>query len=467
MIQFDSLRRYAVVATCLITVAVLTLPSCNESTIVGSDIFDGRDLQINNIDTLTVKAKTVRIDSIRTYNLRDVNLTTYLIGELEDPYFGKNKASLITEVHYTTESVPPRVVIPDYRDSDVLDSMILVLYFDNQGLYGDSSATHDIEVFRVTEDLRTFDELYSNRIIMTDPTPIASASNVSLNFDSVEVYNPELDQTLTESPQLRIPMGDDISNELFTLFNEIETDSAFVSAFRGIKVESTPSKSSVFGVTIDNRSFNSRLLSYYSRGDTSLIYEYGLNDLSVGVPFGRKFTEFEQEIDDAIVTEFTTDTSMENLLFIEASVGHVVELDLSSLLTLDDVLINRAELEVVVANLDDYDMGIFPPIDNLIMSTLDENGNSQPIDEVDEGIMFNQLDQFFGGSVESFTDNGQQLFRYKMNISRTVIKILNGEIGPIVTISPLSVNDRVSRSILNGPDHPEYPIKLNVTLTVL
>ncbi len=448
-------------------VAVITLPSCNESTIVGSDIFDGRDLEIESIDTLTIQAKTVRIDSIRTYNLRDVNLTTYLIGELEEPYFGKNKASLISEVHYSTESTPPRVLVPDYQESDVLDSMILVLYFDNRGRYGDSTATHDLEVFRVTEDLRTFDELYSNRVIMIDPEPIASISDVSLNYDSLDVYNPELDRTFTEAPQVRIPLGADISNELFTELNNIEADADFVSAFRGIKVESSPSASSVFGVSIDNREFNSRILTYYTRGDTSLVYDYALNDLTIGVSFGRKFTEFEQEIDDAIVTEFSTDTTKDSLLFVEASVGHVVELDFSSLLALDDVLINRAELEVVVASLDGYDLGIFSPIDNLIMSALDENGNSELIDEVDEGIMFNQLEQFFGGSVETFTDNGQQLFRYKMNISRTAIKMLNGEIGPVVTISPLRVNDRVSRTILYGPDHPQYPLKLNVTLTVL
>jgi len=451
----------------LIIFGLFVLSSCNDSTIVGSDLFDGQDLKIDNTDTLSIMAKTVRLDSVRTFSLNNNNSTTFLIGELDEPYFGVTRASLIAEAHYSLNLTTGELFVPDYRSTDVLDSMILVLILDASGNYGDSTASHDLEVFRVAEDLRVYDELFSTQTIMTEPTPIASISGVVISADSVDVYNPVLDSIFTEAPQIRIPMGEDISNEFFTDLAGIENDADFVTAFSGIKVESILPSNSVFGVNIDVRSFTSRIVTYYSRGDTSIIYTYPLNDLTRNAPLGRRLTEYDRDLDGAIVTDFSSDEAKDSLLFVETGLGHVVELDFSSLLRLDDVLINRAEIEMVVASLDDFDLGLFPPIQNLIMTALDQDGEIMVLDEVNEGIQFNQLDRSFGGSVEPFMDDGQLMYRYKMNISRSVIQIKSGELLPAITLTPLLNSGRVNRSIIYGPDHPRYPMKLNVGLTVL
>jgi len=443
--------------------------SCGESTDVGSDLFGEGIVSVKSTDTLSIVAKTVALDSVRVYNEDNTSRSTFLIGELDDPYFGQMKASLVSEIHFGVDLVTGQLFKPGYQEGDVLDSMILVLSIDSVGNYAKPNDRFDIEVFRLTESINSLEDIYSNQDIAFDSEVVGSASGVRIRTDSVSVYFPSLGTTRSEPGQLRIPLNETISDILFNDLIDIETNTDFIEAFNGIRVEATPSTgNSIFGVNISSNSFNSRIQSFYSRGDTTLLFEYPLNDLTQNVSLGRKLTDFQRDNKSSPIASFLDNiAASDSLIFIQSMLGTTVELDLSAINLLDDNLINQGVLEMTIAQLPDNDIELFAPIETLILSTKNENGELQILAEINEGLVFNQLEIFFGGSVEESVINDMTVFQYKMNITRSLIQMANGEIPTTLFLTPLLVTERANRTILYGPGHSKFPLKLNLSLTSL
>lgn len=441
--------------------------SCGDTTVVGSDLFGEESLNVSSTDTLTIKAKTVELDSLRVFNVENVSRATFLVGLTDDPVFGKTKASLVADVHFGVDLTTGQLFKPGYEEGDVLDSLILVLEIDSTGLYGDLNTTYNIEVFQLTESINEFTEIYSNRDVSFDPEPIGNKENVTISLDSVSLYYPSLGTTRRELAQIRIPLGESVSNLFFNDLREIETNDQFGEQFFGIRVEATPQNdNAMFGVNIASSAFNSRIQSFYSRADTTLLFEYPLNDLTQNISLGRKFSDFEVDNSSAIIHDFLGDESAgDSLLFIQSLLGTNVELDFSSILNGGDFLINQAILEMTVATLPEDDLELNPPIDQLILSTKGDDGELDLLAEINEGLVFNQLEIYFGGEVEQSVVNDVNMYQYNMNITRSLIEILNGNLNSTMFLTPLLRNERANRTVIYGPGHPVYPMKLKLSIT--
>jgi hypothetical protein len=440
---------------------------CNDTTIVGSSIFDEEELSLRSIDTLDIIASTSALDSVRVFALDNSSIQTFLIGELDDPFLGTMKSSLVTEVHYAVDLLTGQIAIPDYEEGDVLDSMVLILQVNPQSFYGDTESTFDLKVFQLTESLNEELEISTNDEFSFDPVPIAELNDVTIPKDSIVVFLPSEGTSTMESAQVRIPFGDEVSNLIFNDLRTLTSNPDFVNAFPGIRIEATPtSGNSIFGVSIANNQFNSTIQAYYKRDTLARLFEYVLNDLTLNVPLGRKFSQFESDVEASPIGPFLENTSAgDSLLFIQGMLGTSVELDLSSILELEDVLINLAILELTVAQLPGEDFDVTPPLESLVISTLDENGNLVLFSEITEGLLFDQLDLRFGGTLEEVEDENTTVFRYSMDITRSLIEIFNGDLPSTLFITPLSTAEQPGRTILYGPGHSTFPLKLQLSVT--
>lgn len=434
---------------------------------VGSDLFGDESLNVTSTDTFSVKARTVLVDSVRVYNEDNVSRSTFLVGVTDDPIFGKTTASLVADVHYGVDLLTGQLFKPGYEEGDVLDSLILVLEIDSVGFYGDDNATFDFEVFQLAESINQLDEIYSNREISFDPESIGTKENVFISTDSVSVYYPSLGTTRRELSQIRIPLGEEIGNLLFEDLRDIETNAEFIQEFFGVRVEATPStNNTMFGVNIASTSFNSRIQSFYSRADTTLLFEYPLNDLTTNLSLGRKLSALERDISSASISQFLGDAALgDSLLFVQSLLGTDVELDFSSIFNIEDFLINQAILELTVAVLPGDNLELNPPIDQLILSSRGDDGQLDLLDEINEGLIFNQLEVYFGGAVDQAIVNDVTLYRYEMNITRSLIEISNGNLPSKLFLTPLLRNERANRSVIYGPGHSDYPLKLTLSVT--
>jgi len=435
--------------------------------VVGSDLFGEESLNVTSTDTLTIKAKTIMLDSVRVFNVDNTSRSTFLVGVTDDPVFGKTTAALVADVHYGVDLNTGQLFKPGYEDGDVLDSLILVLEIDSTGFYGDENVRYDVQVFQLTESINALTEIYSNREINFDPEPIGQVDNLRVRSDSVSVYYPSLGTTRREFGQMRIPLGDKISKILFEDLRAIETNPDFIQEFFGVRVEATPATdNAMFGVNISSNSFNSRIQSFYSRGDTSLLFEYPLNDLTNNISLGRKLTTLERDNSAAPISQFFGDEAAgDSLSFIQSLLGTDVELDFSSIFNVEDFLINQAILEMTVAVLPGDDLESNPPIEQLILSSRGDDGDLDLLDEINEGLVFNQLDIYFGGTAEETIVNGLTLYQYKMNITRSLIDIANGNLPSTLYLTPLLRNERANRTVIYGPGHASNPLKLTLSIT--
>jgi len=378
------------------------------------------------------------------------------------------KSSLVTQVHFPVNLTTGQPSLPDFEDGDVLDSMVIALQLSPAGFYGDLETTYNIKVFQLTESLSSESEIFApNDDFSFDPEPIAELTNVTVPRDSVIVFIPSEGTSTRIAAQLRIPLGDEITQRLFSELDDFATDTEFAAAFPGLRIEATPtSGNGMFAANIANNQFNSTIQAFYKRDDVARLYTYALNDLLMGVSLGRKFSDFENDFESSVVGEFLDDTAAgDSLLFVQGMLGTSIEVDLSALLELDDVLINLATLELTVAQLPGEDLSVTPPLESLVISTLGEEGNFVLFAEITEGLLFDQLDIRFGGTLEEVVDGSTTVFRYNMNITRSLIEIFNGDLPSTIFITPLSAAEQAGRSIIYGPGHSRFPMKLQLSLT--
>jgi len=446
-----------------------TFSSCGDPSDVGSGLFTDGDLDVFSVDTMTIVATNIPLDSVEVYSENNMTRSTYLLGELDDPFFGKMNGALVTELHYGVDLFTGQLFIPDYQEGDILDSIVLVLAVDTLGNYGVRNDLFDIEVFKLSESINQRTSIFAPVDIPADPTIAASAINVRPRADSVRVFFPSLGTTIPEFGQIRIPLNDNLANILFNDLRGIGSDVEFVEAFNGLRIEATPaSGNSMFGVDISTTIFNSRVQCFYRRDSLPLLYEYALDDRTRNLSEGRKFTDFERDNASSPISQFLDDPeAADSLIFIQSMLGSTIELDLSAINQFQDNLINQATLEMTIAQLPGDNMNIYPPIETLVLSTIGEDGEPDVLAEINEGLIFSQLETFFGGTIEENFVDGMTVFQIEMNITRSLILMANGELPTTLFMTPLMPTERPNRTILFGPGHSTFPLRLNLSLTSL
>jgi len=118
------------------------------------------------------------------------------------------------------------------------------------------------------------------------------------------------------------------------------------------------------------------------------------------------------------------------------------------------VAINKAEL---IVPLDESVVAEFGVPNSLQITAIDSNGS--PVFPVD----FFEGSDYYGGVYDS------EKKQYVFNIARHLQSILNSpeivDYGLYITNSGNSVNAR--RGVFNGPQHPDKPLKLRMTYTII
>jgi len=151
----------------------MVLPSCTEKNVVGVDVLPNQSgLNTTFTDTVTIISNTVKEDSLRT----DTLFSKHLLGNYNDPVFGKSQASIYTQVLLPTNNV-------NFGDSLKLDSIVLTLAYN--GFYGDTSIPQTVEVYELNEDLSVGNEYYSDQDFIIKPTLLGSKTFVPNLTDSV------------------------------------------------------------------------------------------------------------------------------------------------------------------------------------------------------------------------------------------------------------------------------------------
>ncbi len=440
----------------LLILAALLINGCKEPELVGLDVLPGgQQLPIAWVDTFTLKARTVTDDSVNTSTL-----SSYLIGDFGDPTFGRLRSELFTQVALPSAGV-------DFGANATVDSVILHLTYSGSYGYTDKlRGTMRFGVYRITEDLQNESIYRSNaQPQAVDPTPLASIEfrpDLVTQFDLgdytvVENVDPEPNDTVPVllPPALRIALDPAFGQQILDL-DTINHADIFLDEFKGINIRSeSAAMPSGFGSILyfNLNPFYSGLELHYSNDsevglqfDFDLVQEYATHTL-----FDH---DFPIDINHALAD---TTVAGDTRLYVRSMAGLKMKVEFPYLRELNElghVAINKAELVVPLDESVDFEHAV--PY-GLAISGIDSSGISINIVDHTEGI------SYYGG----LYDAGNQ--EYVFNVARHLQDVLNSpekqDNGLYLLNLGNSVNAR--RGVFNGPKHPDKPMKLRMTFTII
>ena len=424
---------------------VAALFSCNEEISVGSSLLDDGSIDLEYNDSVLLTGYSRFGDAPVVFrNVSTFVNSTYLVGELDDPVFGRSSS----ELYFSSNIIDQ--VFPLF-DTLTIDSVILVLPLDTLGEYGNPEAIHNISVYQLSEELivETNDTIRSDQQFDFEMMPLAQVSIKVDARDTVEYFNPRNDTIIQALPQLRIPMDINFWSQVAedTLINRI--DDAYSAFVKGFLVRSEPSESAMFGVDL-SASSPVGVEFYYSSNDTSqFVYLFDLANI--------RSTYFEH---DYMGTDIPTavEDSLSDIWYMQDMRGPELVVDLAGVLNFSNEIINRAVIELPVLY---EENAIVDPIAFLQAGYIDDEGRKSAI--LDYALAGSSFIDVFGGRLDSTEVDGKKYFLYNIDVTNHVNAIIAGDVNSseVILESPFR-SQRANRSIVLGPENPEYPARLKL-----
>jgi hypothetical protein len=431
---------------------VITWTSCSESTPVGGGLLDDEDFDIAFEGITDIGISTTLADPSVTYTRLNFFNTVFLLGELDDPEFGKSSSSLACEV-----ALPG--LLTGLGDITI-DSLVLMMEFADDGFYGDPDALHTLRVYRLLERINDIDTVFADKEYMFDTNPIGILPDYKLNRDSMLVYNANSDTTALLTDVVRIPMDFGFAQEVFGDSLNLENEESFQSALNGIYITSEVDGSGMFGMDLSSLANNSVMALYYTDDGGE---DRQLNFLLSGGGSTRAMKQEHDYTGTAVEQALDVNVSGDEPVFVQGMSGVHAKVDLSSLRDLDNAFINHAEIEFFVAYESMGDTSLYPPVVRLGVLRANESGSLVLIDDLFSSILNSTIDISFGGSAE--LDENLLMTKYAMNITSHAKQIYTGNADPIIYITVFDKAQRPERLALFGPEHSQYPASLKVTYT--
>ncbi|MFA7274286.1 MAG: DUF4270 family protein [Crocinitomicaceae bacterium] len=260
MIQpiYSKWRRVSKLFAAFLFLTLLFTNCKKKDTTLGSSAFDPSELlAAGAVDTFTINTYTIIEDSINTRN------PIYnLLGEMNDPIFGKISTSFYTQVRLVSAN-------PEFGDLSqiILDSFVLSMDFaDHTGNYSEQT----FEVYELDADISadTAVKFYEFSALNTKPTNLVAPGKGTFKPDP---FGNAIVDTLSVDPQMRLSLDTNFAKLLIQEANSgtaFASNDNFINFFKGFQIK-TNNPAQVAGqgaiYSLDMRSAASKLTIYYRR----------------------------------------------------------------------------------------------------------------------------------------------------------------------------------------------------------
>lgn len=435
-------------------VAMLIGYACTKPTSFGGDLLDDQLADYEFTDTITMNCTLVREDN--TLTTSDINTAPYLLcGEILDPVFGKVRADIYTLFAPTTFN-------PDFnKPNAVLDSAVLYLGYDVNGVYGDSSQIQTIRIFKLAEQIRN-DSSYK----MTRTLPTAEEVG-SISYRPQPTKRDSLTSS-TKGPFLRVPLTMAYGEELRLIDSiTLTDDSLFLSKIKGLKIVTSANTDPGAILAFDmNDELFSRIRLYYKvltpTDTTSKTFDFVFNGV-------RKFNHFEQDYAGTAINNNLNNVNNE-WLYLQPLGGVRVKVDFPYAHLLDNIAVNKAELRLITAALPSDNLKL-TPANQMVVTQQPNDSTILFVRDVSYSLTPNLNGGFrnFGGDPVKKRLNGQDVSEYRLTLTQFFQGLVDGD-GTDLKARSIYLNVYPStrtamRSILHGPASTTFPAKLELKYT--
>ena len=435
---------------------LLTSLSCNDSSLLGADLFEGEKLNLTFTDTLTINAVSETVDSVLLYSTAPYYYDSVPFGRMNDPIFGLTESRIYSKLVFDTSSLSTI----DYA-TVTIDSAFLDLVYSPSRFYGEESALQTTQqtvgIYRLTEDLPS-ENIYSNhKFFAVESTPIVKYNFFPKPNTLLQIFK---DDTTKYAARVRVPVAASFAKPFLDI-NNIRNGAAW---FKGLEIRPEVTTNTFLN-------FNMGLGKTHPTG-IRVYYKTSLTDTSSKVyvlPVSTQhFANFQHGYKTAPIKDFVNNQAKGNeQIFLQGMAGSNVKIEFPYLKSLGKVAINKAELELTVVK--DSKTDIFPAIDQLVLRT----AQFSPVQDLSfdsnygDGVSTRPLEKLTtsGGFVRTETVNGETIQKYYFNLSGHLQQMLEGKRGSTLYITPHFKEEKSSRVVLYGPKSSKYRAKLNVHYT--
>lgn len=420
----------------LILLFVLTLFSCGTDTDTGEFTVGSDYLALSNkvimIDTVTVEMSTINFDSLVTSNRSRI-----LIGNYEDPVFGKVKSDSYFQLSTTTYAL-------NNTGSDtqavnyVFDSISMILKYDNY-YYGDTTRVQTFNIHRLTQKVKpnTDDSNFYN--------------NSTLAYDSQSLGTISFKPRPTEKDSINIRMNDQFGSDLFQKIKkrEITDFDSFTEYLKGlVLVPDTSNSANVIGFSVST----SKVRMYYSKyqaeaDEVPYIIDFTIADVA------KQFNSISLDRTGTILQNLPASTSKlsskltNNQGFIQSGTGVACKIEFPNIKQFKNIATNGAivDAQLILKPVNNSYSEKYPLADSLsvyvgdnlnrISSTLVNSANStvygilnKKSDEFNENIGYTiPIGNFLQKEMLKQSDSRSSLILTLPSISKSVNRIVLGD----------------------------------------
>ena len=396
---------------------------------LGSQLIATENITVLSFDSLKIKASIHKEDS-----LSSLNTSSYFLGSFTDADFGSTDASIYTEFRMPSSDVV-------FGENAQADS--IVLSFQIEGFYGDTSSALNISVKEMLEEITssTTDSsgqdssivIYTDQDFLIDNTTIGSLSYTAASSGTTIV-------------------NINLTNEFAQSFLDAETlnfedNTAFQSFFKGLYISCDQFTSQGMLLELDLLDVSSKLTLYYQNSESdSLSYDFQINSNA------DKMTRWSHDYSTTNIPNLIGEEDVEQA-YVQGSVGYRTYLTLPSLESLKDsnYVIHKAELTIpYFYNEND---SIFSIPSKLGLAAVNSQGGLEILSE-DQNI---QGSSYFDGNSNTLDQT------YTFNIARYVHKVIEqGYTNRLALYVPSSVISP-ERVLLLNDDLNSIKLKLFVS----
>lgn len=436
--------------------------ACTRSVQLGADFLDDEKSLLQYSEAFALDLHTEKTDSILVHSDNvSLQLPFYLLGQVEDPVFGRYTAELFAQ--------PVLPTVATELIGATLDSVVLALRYDTIGLYGDwGNEPVTLTVYQMAENPAFDVEVYSNHRFLTNPDPLGSVTFTPRPLDTLTVNVPD---TVQVPPQIRIPL-DRIKVRDILLQDSVvfENQDSFLNYFKGLHIRMTSGSKTMLGINLLNAA--SGLFFYYDK-DTQedQAFQFVFTSGSIKTLY-LEHDYAGSPVEDALSPEPET-----SYWYIQGMSGPTTRLSVSGLEALGNVGINQAELEFYATVPDEENRDLYPPCPYLV--TQEKTDTSLAL-TYDVTIALNRATgsyssvtfaTLFGGNAGKPDPGPPVVYAYKMIVTDLVQELYKaartGGEQKTIYLNPIVKGIFPHRAVLFGPDHPLYAPKLRVYYTEL
>ncbi len=307
------------------------LTNCTSPDPFGKELFDGDASNFEFFDTLTVEMTVIKEDSVNTSSP-----TTYFMGKLDDPIFGRSDAILSTLFR-------PTKLEYSIQKGSTVDSIFMIVAYDAARCYGDTSVAQTVEVWQMAYAMNpdsshfSTDKGFANRKIGS-ATFIPSPKKAQTLVDTTDVL---ATTDTTKVAYFKIHLDNAFGQEILNLDTaDIETETGFFQQMRGLQLRATtPNSPFMFSLNMDDLRLSRVTLGYKQPDGKAKLFHMSFR--------ANKFVEFRHDHDGSPAGKMLGKKA-DSLIYLQGMAGLKVKINLPYAKNLQKIVVNKADLELTM-----------------------------------------------------------------------------------------------------------------------